>query len=174
MKKQDTKKETRRQKQLAKQQKTAQTGKKGSRNKKAVSYELTKKGPKSLNALFAFGFGAILIIYLITQIAINSVLNTAKAAAQEMEDKSMVVVTEASNIRMDILQVQNVVTSLTAKQAVPKDGYEDSDKYAEQLKDSIELVSDIDHEHASGWKIVSDKFDSFYKKGQNMAEPGQS
>lgn len=181
MKKQDPKKEERkeacRQKHLAKQTKTAQAakaGKKGTRNKKAVSYELTKKGPKSLNALFAFGFGAILIVYLITQIAINSVLNTAKAAAQEMEDKSMVVVTEASNIRMDILQVQNIVTSLTAKQAVPKDGYEDSDKYAEQLKESIELVSDIDHEHASGWKIVSDKFDSFYKKGQNMAEQSQS
>ena len=64
MKKQDPKKEerkeARRQKRLAKQTKTAQTakaGKKGTRNKKAVSYELSKKGPKSLNALLFVGNG---------------------------------------------------------------------------------------------------------------------
>ena len=147
---------------------------KGRKNRQTVSYELSKKGMKSLNAVFVLGFGIILAVYVVTQIAINSVLNNAKHAAQQMEQESMVVMTEASNIRMDILQVQNSMTSMTAQQTVTDSGLASVDKYSEALEKSIETVVAIDKEHESGWNIVSTKFDSFCKKGQNMAEQSET
>ena len=147
---------------------------KGRKNRQTLSYELSKKGMKSLNAVFVLGFGIILAVYVVTQIAINSVLNNAKHAAQQMEQESMVVMTEASNIRMDILQVQNSMTSMTAQQTVTDSGLASVDKYSEALEKSIETVVAIDKEHENGWNIVSTKFDSFCKKGQNMAEQSET
>lgn len=170
------KKAPKKERSLKKQEKPAKAAKKGNakKNRNAVSYELSKRGMKSLNAVFVLGFGVILAVYVITQIAINSVLNNAKHAAQQMEQESMVVMTEASNIRMDILQVQNCMTSMTAQQSVSDITVASADKYTEALKASIETVSAIDKDHENGWNIVSTKFDSFYKKGMNMAEQSET
>ncbi len=146
---------------VQKVQKTKQQG---------VQNELSQKGFKSLNQVFALGFGIILVIYIVTQLGINMVLNQAKEASNEMMDESMVILNEASDIQMDVLQIQNIVLAMSAQNRVSADQTTQLADYEQKFKESLAKVIEIDAEHTKGWTVVEDQFGSFFYVAQSMSQ----
>ncbi|MEG0805774.1 MAG: HAMP domain-containing methyl-accepting chemotaxis protein [Lachnospiraceae bacterium] len=117
---------------------------------------------------FLFPVGLILILFTISTFLSQNALSNSKKGIAEMQDLYIKSIVLADDIKMDVLKVQQELTSVCATKN--QEGYIAAEESAKKFQKDIETIQKLNPEYADQWKNVRRLFNSFNATGKSMTD----
>lgn len=118
-----------------------------------------------LPIFFMFITFLVLVAFLIVSLDKNLVL------VNKMNDTSYLAMTKAEQLKLDVVQVQQYLTDISATRGLPgyDDGFEEAEKAAQDAKKVLGELAVIVPDQVSELNAIQATFDPYYETGIKMA-----
>lgn len=112
--------------------------------------------------IFFLGFMAIQFGYA----------NNNSKLVKEMNTKYVATISKADNLKLDVVQVQQWLTDISATRGAEgfDDGFSEAEKYAQDLKVTIKELKQINPENITEIEKIEKSFEPYYETGKKMAK----
>ncbi|MEE9554809.1 MAG: HAMP domain-containing protein, partial [candidate division Zixibacteria bacterium] len=130
------------------------------------------KSKRTIKGKMLFAFGVVLAL-LVVQLVINwQMINSSVEATETARDKGYAAADLAMEIKLDVIQVQQWLTDISATRAAEgyDDGFDEAEKYAQLFREQTEALIALHPDDKETIGELSTSFEAFYEKGKWMAE----
>lgn len=116
-------------------------------------------------------FGTIMLMVAMMVLINWNLMSSSISAAEVAHDRGYVGSQLAAAIKIDVLQVWQWLTDISATRAAPgfDDGFAEAEHYAQQFRADVATLKKLQPEHGPELDQVSETFEAFYSHGQDMA-----
>lgn len=114
---------------------------------------------------------AIFLLFIGTMLYQINLTNNNLKLIREMYDKSFTVVTKVEELKLNIVQVQQWLTDISATKAAPglDDGFEKAEQHAQNVRTIITELKNLSPENEPLLLEVAEQFEPYYRVGKAMA-----
>lgn len=127
------------------------------------------KGIKLKVLLPLISISLFFIVFMAIQF--NSTSNNLKKV-REMNNKYFYTSTKADELKLDVVQVQQFLTDISATRGAKgfDDGFDDAEKFAKDLESVLSDLKEKNPESASELDNIQKSFEPYYETGKKMAQ----
>ena len=112
-----------------------------------------------------------LLLILIICVQVITIKNNLQMVT-EMKDKSFTTMSKSEDLKLDVVQVQQWLTDISATRAAVgfNDGFNEAEKHAQNVKTILNELTKLNPEQKEALDNIKNHFEPYYETGKRMAK----